>query len=86
MAGQVLDCASTLKEIGGWYTLALLIYPVTTILTLGLSTLFGASSCERSFSDLLPIILFGFVVSLLKNIAKNSRGAVTSHHASKHWG
>ena len=59
-----------LKGNWGWYALSILIYPVTIMLTLGLSTLFGASSYERSFSDLLPIILFGIAASLIKNIGE----------------
>lgn len=56
-----------LNENWGWYALALLIYPISIILTLSLSTLFGASSHERSYSDLLPILLFGLAASLIKN-------------------
>ncbi len=59
-----------LKGNWGWYLLAILIYPVTIIITLSLSTLFGVSSHERSFSDLLPIILFGLAASLVKNIGE----------------
>jgi membrane protease YdiL (CAAX protease family) len=59
-----------LKGNWGWYVLSFLIYPVTIIITLGLSTLFGASSRERSFSDLLPIILLGLTASLVKNIGE----------------
>jgi membrane protease YdiL (CAAX protease family) len=59
-----------LKGNWGWYALALLIYPITIILTLSLSTLFGTSSYERSYSDLLPIILFGLAASLIKNIGE----------------
>ena len=54
----------------GWYALGILIYPVTIIITLSLSRLFGASTSERSFSDLLPIILFGLAASLIKNIGE----------------
>jgi membrane protease YdiL (CAAX protease family) len=59
-----------IKGNWGWYALSILIYPVAIIITLGLSTLFGASSHERSFSDLLPIILFGLAASLIKNIGE----------------
>ena len=59
-----------LKGNWGWYVLSILIYPVTIIITLSLSTLFGTSSQERSFSDLLPIILFGVAASLVKNIGE----------------
>jgi membrane protease YdiL (CAAX protease family) len=59
-----------IKGNWGWYTLALLIYPVTIIMTLSLSALFGASSYERPFSDLLSVILFGFATSLIKNIGE----------------
>jgi membrane protease YdiL (CAAX protease family) len=57
-----------LKGNWGWYALSILIYPVAIILTLSLSALFGVSSHERPFSDLLPIILFGATASLVKNI------------------
>jgi membrane protease YdiL (CAAX protease family) len=59
-----------LKGNWGWYALSFLIYPVTIIITLGLSTLFRASSHERSFPDLLPIVLFGLAASLIKNIGE----------------
>ena len=59
-----------LKGNWGWYALAILIYPATIIMTLSLSTLFGASSHEQPLSDLLPIILVGFAASLVKNIAE----------------
>jgi membrane protease YdiL (CAAX protease family) len=54
----------------GWYALSFLIYPVAIIITLGLSTLFGASSHERTFANLLPIILAGLAASLIKNIGE----------------
>jgi membrane protease YdiL (CAAX protease family) len=60
----------SLKGNWGWYALSFLIYPIAIIITLGLSTLFGASSHERSFSDLLPIILAGLAASLIKNIGE----------------
>ena len=59
-----------LKENWGWYALSLLIFPVTIIITLSLSMLFGASSLNRSLSDLLPIFLFGLGASLVKNIGE----------------
>ncbi|WKZ35617.1 MAG: CPBP family intramembrane metalloprotease [Anaerolineales bacterium] len=59
-----------LKGNWGWYALAVLIYPVTIILTFSLSLLSGASIPERSLSDLLPIFLFGIAASLVKNIGE----------------
>jgi membrane protease YdiL (CAAX protease family) len=59
-----------LKGNWGWYALSILIYPVTILFTLGLSALFGASSLNRSLSDLLPIILLGIAASLIKNIGE----------------
>jgi membrane protease YdiL (CAAX protease family) len=59
-----------LKGNWGWYALAVLICPMTIAITLGLSALFGASSHERSFFELLPIFLVGIAASLIKNIGE----------------
>lgn len=58
----------------GWYTLALLVYPVSILLTLGLGTVFGAVSfnglLSQGFKALLGTIVVGFVGSIIKNIAE----------------
>lgn len=52
----------------GWYALAVLIYPMTIFISLGLAVLLGAASIERSLSELPSIILIGITGSLIKNI------------------
>jgi len=52
----------------GWYALAVSVYPVTIILTLSLSLLFGSSTLERPLAEFLPIFITGFVGALIKNI------------------
>lgn len=59
-----------LKGNWGWYALAILIYPITITLTLGLAAVFGAASFEKPILDLLPVIAIGFAASLIKNIAE----------------
>jgi len=63
-----------LKGNWGWYLLALLVYPATIILTLGLGAVFGAVSFDglltKGFGALLAAISTAFVGSLVKNIAE----------------
>jgi membrane protease YdiL (CAAX protease family) len=63
-----------LKGNWGWYLLALLMYPASILLTLGLGTVFGTVSFEglrsQGFGALLTVLGIGFVGSLLKNIGE----------------
>ena len=63
-----------LKGNLGWYALALLVYPVTILLTLGLGAAFGVVSIaglsSKGFGALLPVFAIGFVGSLVKNIGE----------------
>jgi membrane protease YdiL (CAAX protease family) len=58
----------------GWYALALLAYPASILLTLGLGAVFGAVSFEgfraQGIGALLASIGVGFAGSLLKNIGE----------------
>jgi len=63
-----------LKGNWDWYLIALLMYPVSILLTLGLGTVFGAVSFEglrsQGLGALLTVIGIGFAGSLLKNIGE----------------
>jgi len=63
-----------LKGNWGWYILALFMYPVVTILTLGLGAVFGSVSFEglrsQGFGVLISVIGLGFAMSLMKNIGE----------------
>ena len=63
-----------LKGNWGWYLLALLMYPVSVLLTLGLGAVFGTVSFEglrsQGFGALLTVLGIGFARSLLKNIGE----------------
>ncbi len=63
-----------LKGNRGWYALALLVYPASILLTLGLGAVFGAVSFEglrtQGFGALLAAIAIGFAGSLLKNVGE----------------
>jgi membrane protease YdiL (CAAX protease family) len=63
-----------LKGNWEWYLLALLIHPASILLNLGLGAVFRAVSFEgltdKGFGALISVIAFGFVASLLKNVAE----------------
>lgn len=63
-----------LKGNWGWYAFALLVYPASILLTLGLGAIFGAVSFEglrtQGFGVLLAATGLGFAMSLLKNIGE----------------
>ena len=63
-----------LKDNLGWYIFALLVHPVSIIFVLLLGAVFGVTSFEglfdKGFGALFSFIAFGFVASLLKNIAE----------------
>jgi membrane protease YdiL (CAAX protease family) len=59
-----------LRGNGSWYALAILAYPITIMLTIGLGAATGALSTHRTFSELLPVIGFGLATSLIKNIGE----------------
>ena len=63
-----------LKENWGWYLLALLLYPASSLLTLSLGAVFGVVSFEGLVSQgvgaMLAAIGVGFASSLVKNIGE----------------
>jgi membrane protease YdiL (CAAX protease family) len=63
-----------LKGNWGWYLLALLMYPASILLTLGLGAVFGAASFDglrtQGFGALFSVIGLGFAMSLMKNIGE----------------
>lgn len=63
-----------LKGNWGWYLLALLMYPASILLTLGLGAVFGTVSFEglrsQGFGALFSVIGLGFAMSLMKNIGE----------------
>ena len=63
-----------LKGNWGWYLIALLMYPASILLTLGLGAIFGTVSFDglrsQGFGASLTVIGIGFASSLLKNIGE----------------
>jgi membrane protease YdiL (CAAX protease family) len=63
-----------LKGNWGWYALALLVYPLATVVILGLGALFGqvslAGLAGQGFRALAQVVAIGFVGSIIKNICE----------------
>jgi membrane protease YdiL (CAAX protease family) len=63
-----------LKDNLGWYALALLVYPLGAVIVLGLGALFGQVSltglASQGTGALMQLVGFGFVGSIIKNIAE----------------
>ncbi len=59
-----------LRGNGLWYSLSILLYPVTILLTLGLGAATGAVTFLRPFAEFLPVFGIGIASALIKNIGE----------------
>ena len=66
--GKDMGLKPAFKGNGGWYVIALLIYPAVTLVTTGLAILFSAVELSGFTVTLLPAMTLAFLAGIVKNI------------------